>query len=94
MLVPLEYLVVEAKYLNRYWFAGSDVWVTVKNIDKQGGSFTVNFEMIAADGTASTMTASQYIAAGEAEKLMVYHDHGHVVYLEYTVLPPSKEVKG
>jgi len=92
--VLLEYVVIEAKYLNRYWFAGSDIWVTVRNIDTQDGSFTVNFELIAADGTTSTLTASQYIAAGEAEKFMVYHDHGHVVYLEYTILPPTKEVKG
>lgn len=91
ILVPLEYLVVEAKYINRYWFAGADVWVTVKNTDTEGGRFTVNFELFAADGTSSVMTASQFVASGEAEQLMVYHDHGHIVYLKYNVLPPLKE---
>jgi len=86
--LPLEYSVVEAKYLNRFWFAGSDVWVTVCNTDTKSGDFSVEFELFGTDGAVNTMTASEYIAAGQAVKVMIYHSGGHIVCFEYTVIPP------
>ncbi|MBN1369473.1 MAG: hypothetical protein JW954_04475 [Dehalococcoidaceae bacterium] len=92
IVVPLEYEVIEAKYLNRFWFAGSDVWVTIGNPDTNSGDFSVEFELFGADGAVKTMTASEYIEAGQAAKVMIYHSGGHIVCFEYAVFPPLKNV--
>ncbi len=92
--VPVEYEVVEARYYNWFWMAGSDIWVTIRNTDTAGGEFSVKFDLYTATEKYIPRTASGYIDAGQEGEIMVKIDGDHVTYLKYTVTPPVKDVTG
>jgi hypothetical protein len=90
--VPVEYEILEAKFYNWFWMAGSDIWVTIKNTDAASGDFSVEFDLFTANEEEIIMTGSGYIAAGQEGEVMVKINGGHVTYFRYTVTPPSKKV--
>ncbi len=64
--IPLSYEVLEEKYSDNFWGTSCNVWVKLKNIDNQAGSFWVEFDVTTTIGSSSTSTNPKYLRSGES----------------------------
>lgn len=89
-----EYQVVSAT-LTESWDVPRGVYhvseITVKNIDANGGTFTVTHYLYDVNGLFGVETTAEYLSAGETKTFRAEFDTslGQDVRGEYTVSPPT-----
>jgi hypothetical protein len=90
-----QYQVVSATLTQHWEPLGREIYhaseVTVKNIDSEGGTFTVTHSLYAVDGLYGRKTASDYIAPGNTKVLRAEFDTEAFqdVRAEYSVSAPT-----